>query len=59
MEFPDNPILTERILAKLKESIIVKIDMNVHIHDSDVKRFLRFQILVVSNGYLEKKYSCP
>ena len=38
VEFPDNPNFTERVLARYKTSVIVKIDINVHIHASGVKR---------------------
>ena len=38
VESPDNPNFTDRVLARYKESTIVKIDKNVHIHDSGVKR---------------------
>ena len=38
VESPDNPIFTERVLARYKTSTIVKIVKNVHIHASGVKR---------------------
>ena len=38
VESPDNPIFTERALARYKEKVIVGIEINVHIHDSGVKR---------------------
>ena len=38
VESPGNPIFTERVLARYKTSVIVKIDINVHIHASGVKR---------------------
>ena len=38
VESADNPNFTARVLARYKESTIVKIVINVHIHDSGVKR---------------------
>ena len=38
LESPDNPSFTERVQARYKTRIIVKIDINVHIQDSGVKR---------------------
>ena len=38
VESPDNPIFTESALERYKEIIIVGIEINVHIHDSGVKR---------------------
>ena len=59
MESPDYPIFTERVIARYKQSTIVKIDINVHIQDAGVNRLARFQNFVISRGYLVKKYSCP
>ena len=59
LESPDNPSFTERVQARNKTIIIVIIDINVHIQDSGVKRYIRFQNLVFSRGYLVKKYSWP
>ena len=38
VESADNPNFTASVLAMYKVSIIVKIEINVHIHDSGVKR---------------------
>ena len=38
VESADNPSFKERVLARYKVSIIVKIEINVHIQDSGVKR---------------------
>ena len=38
VESADNPNFTARILARYKTKVIVKIEINVHIHDSGVKR---------------------
>ena len=59
VESPDNPNFKERVLARYKTSVIVKIDINVHIQDAGVNRLARFQNFVISRGYLVKKYSCP
>ena len=38
VESADNPNFAARVLARYNTSIIVKIEINVHIHDSGVKR---------------------
>ena len=38
VESTDNPNFTARVLARNKTRTIVKIEINVHIHDSGVKR---------------------